>query len=304
MMTVGSLFSGVGGFDLALENVGMTVRWQSEVDRFASHVLADHWPDVPNLGDINNICMPERVDVLCGGFPCQDISRAGHKKGLAGARSGLWFEFARIIGEVEPEWVVIENVAGLLSSNSGRDMGTVVTSLGNMGYGWAYRVLNSVGFGVPQRRRRVFIVGHRSNNPRSAQVLFESNNLRRDTEKVQSTKYHTRTLTKSNTRDVYDGSALAGLMIIDTNSNGDKAPRRLTPLECERLQGFPDNWGSVCSDLQRYKQMGNAVTVPVVSWIGKRIIGIEELPPTIEVNQNPPHPAGFSPLKLFYLHKI
>ena len=159
-LTVGSLFSGIGGLDLGLERAGMTVRWQVEIDKNAQRVLRHHWPDTALYEDVREVGGEvERVDLICGGFPCQDLSVAGRRAGLAGKRSGLFHEFMRIASELAPRWLLIENVPGLLSSNGGRDMGTVLGTLGELGYGWAYRVLDAQYFGVAQRRRRVFIVG-------------------------------------------------------------------------------------------------------------------------------------------------
>jgi len=159
---VGSLFSGVGGFDLGLESAGHEVVWQVEFDKQCRSVLRRHWPKAQLHEDVNDVGSDElaRVDLICGGFPCQDLSVAGKREGLAGERSGLWWQFHRIIGELTPRWVLIENVPGLLSSNEGRDMRVVTRGLEEHGYGWTYRVLDSQYFGVAQRRRRVFIVGH------------------------------------------------------------------------------------------------------------------------------------------------
>ena len=120
-LTVGSLFSGIGGFDLGFERAGMTVQWQAEIDKHARRVLARWWPAAHCYDDVKEIGgSAPRVDVLCGGFPCQDLSVAGRRAGLAGERSGLFHEFMRVVDEVAPRWVVIENVPGLLSSNDGR----------------------------------------------------------------------------------------------------------------------------------------------------------------------------------------
>jgi len=158
-LTVGSLFSGVGGFDLGFERAGMAVRWQCEKDTAARSVLRRHWPDVTVYEDVRDVGIgAEAVDVVCGGFPCQDVSIAGRRAGLAGERSGLWFEFARVIRETQPEWVVIENVPGLLSSNGGKDIAVILDTLEQLGYTVDCDILNSQNFGVPQRRRRVFLV--------------------------------------------------------------------------------------------------------------------------------------------------
>lgn len=162
MLTVGSLFAGVGGFDLGLECAGWTTAWQVEIDDQARQVLRRHFPKAKRYEDVREVGGSNLapVDLICGGFPCQDLSVAGRREGLAGDRSGLFFEFMRVVGEIAPRWVLIENVPGLLSSNEGRDMGTVLGTLADLGYGWTYRVLDTQFFGPPQRRRRVFIVGH------------------------------------------------------------------------------------------------------------------------------------------------
>ena len=178
-LTYGSLFSGVGGFDLGLDAVGMRCAWQVEKDHQARSVLRYRWADVPKFEDVKDVGKHDLrpVQLICGGFPCQDLSVAGRRAGLAGERSGLFHEFMRIVDELAPRWVLIENVPGLLSSNGGRDMGTVVGTLAELGYGWAYRVLDAQNFGVPQRRRRVFIVGH-SGGVCPPEILFEPESVR------------------------------------------------------------------------------------------------------------------------------
>lgn len=196
-----SLFSGVGGFDLAFERAGMTCIGQAENDPACLRVLGHHWPAVRRWDDVRDVgnteqqsAQPKRkrgadraglgraadyvegqphdaqarvasaartgdVDLICGGFPCQDVSVAGQRAGLDGARSGLWFEFQRILSELRPRWAVVENVPGLLSSNGGRDFAVILDGLGKCGFGGiAWAVLDSQHFGVAQRRRRVFIV--------------------------------------------------------------------------------------------------------------------------------------------------
>jgi DNA (cytosine-5)-methyltransferase 1 len=165
-----------------------------EIDKQAQQVLKAHWPDVPLFTDVKEVTgeslralgLDPRHTVITGGFPCQDLSTAGKRAGLDGARSGLFWEVIRILDEFHPQWVVLENVSGLLNSQSGRDMGTVVTSLEKCGYEWAYRVLDSQNFGVPQRRRRVFIVGHfGTSSGRPAEVLAISKVSSRNPEQGQ-----------------------------------------------------------------------------------------------------------------------
>lgn len=167
-----SLFSGIGGFDLAFERAHIDVVGQAEIEPSCQAVLAKYWPKVERYTDVKDV--PKvKADLICGGFPCQDISVAGKRAGLSGDRSGLWYEFARILDESRPEWCLIENVPGLLSSNDGRDMGAVLGTLSDLGYGFAYRVLDAQHFGVPQRRRRVFIVGCLGDARSAGQVLLE-----------------------------------------------------------------------------------------------------------------------------------
>jgi DNA (cytosine-5)-methyltransferase 1 len=162
MLTVGSTFTGVGGADLGLERAGFSVAWQCELDAWKRTVLAAHWPDVPVYDDITTLHDPPPVDLLIGGFPCQDLSVAGKRKGFSGERSVLAFEFLRLAESLRPRWILLENVPGLLSSNGGRDMARLVDEVGTIGYGWAYRILDARYFGVPQRRRRVFICARRA----------------------------------------------------------------------------------------------------------------------------------------------
>jgi DNA-cytosine methyltransferase len=183
MPTYGSLFSGIGGFDLGFERAGWRCAWQVEVDPDCIKVLGRHWPDVKRYGDIAAL-QPghvEAVDLICGGFPCQDVSVAGRRAGLAGKRSGLFYEFMRLVDGLRPGWVVIENVPGLLSSSGGRDMGAIVGTLGDIGYWWSYRVLDAQYFGLAQRRKRVFIVAGLGGRSGPAEVLFEPESLPGDT---------------------------------------------------------------------------------------------------------------------------
>jgi DNA (cytosine-5)-methyltransferase 1 len=178
MLTFGSLFSGIGGFELGFENAGMHCLWQCEIDKACLEVLEKHWPDTRRYEDVRTIGKGnlEAVDIICGGFPCQDLSIAGRREGLSGERSGLWSEYARVIDEMGPKWVVIENVRGLLSSDGGRDFASIIQWLVKRGYCVSWRILDSEYFGVPQRRHRVFIVASFGNEC-STKVLFEQGSL-------------------------------------------------------------------------------------------------------------------------------
>lgn len=350
-LTFGSLFAGIGGFDLGFERIGMICRWQVEMDKDCLDRLTKRWPNVRKYEDVRKVGKRnlETVGVIVGGFPCQDVSLAGSRKGLAGKRSGLWFEFLRIIEEIKPRWIVIENVPGLLSSNNGRDMGTILGGLAKCGYWWAYRVLNAQYYGVPQRRRRVFIVGCLRAGC-AQEVLFERNSSPWNIAPGSKEKPEiTPPITGRSYADsaAEDGKLIAfsagnsggswglglsydltpplrasdggsGTPVIGTlhtgfpgrdasdgaenklfvwdNGQGDPnaeksnlayclngqvnqgvGVRRLMPIECERLQGFPDGWTAGQSDTTRYRQLGNAVAVPVAEWVGKRIVEVDNL---------------------------
>lgn len=174
-LTVGSLFSGIGGGDLGMEQAGFALRWQCEVESFPRRVLGAHWPGVPCYEDVQTLFGKEleRVDCVIFGSPCQDLSIAGRRAGLMGRRSGLFFDAVRGLEDVLPTWIVFENVPGLLSSRGGRDFLVVLDSLEQLGYGLAWRVLDSQHFRVAQRRRRVYVVGCLGDPTRAGQVLFE-----------------------------------------------------------------------------------------------------------------------------------
>ena len=174
-LTVGSLFSGIGGGDLGLLQAGMALRWGAEIDPFSRRVYAARFPDSTLYGDVRELegDALEPVDVLIFGSPCQDLSVAGRRAGLAGGRSGLFFEAVRILERLRPSWFIFENVPGLLSSNGGRDYLAVLDALAGLGYGVAGRILDSQFFGVPQRRRRIYLVGCLGDPRRAGQVLFE-----------------------------------------------------------------------------------------------------------------------------------
>lgn len=159
-LTFGSLFAGIGGFDLGFERAGMRCAWQVEIDPYCQRVLAKHWPNVRRWGDVRTF-PPEpasdwRVDVICGGFPCIDISSSGKKNGIRGKHSGLWSQFARIIREIRPGIVVVENVADIAH----RGLGDVLGELAACGMDAEWQCLPACAFGIPQRRERLFVVAY------------------------------------------------------------------------------------------------------------------------------------------------
>lgn len=156
-MTFGSLFSGIGGLDLGLERAGMRCIWQCEIDPFARKVLAKHWPGIPCYEDVRPIDGTiERPDLICGGFPCQDVSIAGLGAGLDGARSGLWFQFHRIIRELRPRFAIVENTPGLLIRGFDRVLG----SLADIGFDAEWSCFPACAMGAPHTRERLFIVAY------------------------------------------------------------------------------------------------------------------------------------------------
>ena len=181
-MTFASICSGIEAATVAWEPLGFRPAWLAEIDPFCSALLAHRFPDVENRGDFTRIDGgPGAIDILAGGTPCQSFSIAGRRGGLEDARGNLAVEFCRLAGRLRPRWIVWENVPGVLSSNGGRDFGSILGALADVGYGCAWRVLDAQFLGVPQRRRRVFVVGHLGDWRRAAAVLLERQGLCRDT---------------------------------------------------------------------------------------------------------------------------
>lgn len=188
-----SLFAGVGGFDLGLEMAGHECVGQVEIDKHCQQVLANHWPDVPRHDDVrtanewaDRVGLVGGTDLVCGGFPCQDVSVAGKRAGLAGERTGLFWDALAFATHVQAGRILLENVPGLLTSNEGRDFAVIQAALADAGYGYfEWRVLDSQFFGVPQRRRRVFIVAS-TTVPHRRPLLVEPEGSRWDPPKVRA----------------------------------------------------------------------------------------------------------------------
>lgn len=271
--TVGSLFAGIGGFDLGFEQAGFETAWQVEIDPLLREVLALRFPGAQRFSDVRTVgCSNLRaVDVLVGGFPCQDVSSMGARAGLAGARTGLFWEVCRIATEIRPQWLVLENVVGLLNSNAGKDFGVVVQALAERGYVGCWRVLDSQYFGVAQGRRRVFLVAGLGAPPPIG--------LLADAAPVESVP---RTLaTQQQSRDA-DGWAAYCLL---AKSAPSIIPVGAETLICHRggrgamverarvaeTPGIPA--GLDATDHIEARAAGNAVAVPVAKWIAERLIG-------------------------------
>ena len=184
-MRYGSVCSGIEAASVAWHSLGWEAQWFSEIEHFPSEVLKYRFPNVPNLGDMTQLNQFQQfneqpIDLLVGGTPCQSFSVAGLRKGLADPRGNLMLTFLSIADKRRPKWILWENVPGVLSSNGGKDFSTFLGALGELGYGFAYRVLDAQHFGVAQRRRRVFVVGYLGDWRPAAAVLFESESLQRD----------------------------------------------------------------------------------------------------------------------------
>ena len=377
-----SVCSGIEAATSAWHHLGWEPVAFSEIEPFPSAVLKHHYPNVPNWGDMTQYKnWPDAtIDLLVGGTPCQSFSVAGLRKGLEDPRGNLMLTFLGIADRYRPKYIVWENVPGVLSSNGGKDFGSFLGALGELGYGWAYRVLDAQWFGVAQRRRRVFVVGCLGDQRRAAEVLFESESVSRNTPPSRAkgqgatadvagspgsrgNKSHTEldghgayiphaadTVTSkwakgaealqqgaqsggncipvhafkvrggcegggkgylgsddtaftvathqdqqiaqpvavgvdienTNLTDDCAGNILAGAQMRTNKGMGVMQSamqvRRLTPVECERLQGFPDNHTNIpwrkkaeAPDGPRYKALGNSMAVPVMRWIGERI---------------------------------
>jgi DNA (cytosine-5)-methyltransferase 1 len=285
-MKVAGLFAGVGGIELGLEQAGLTTSLLCEVDPQARVVLEHRFPHVPLVPDVNSMTrLPRGLDLLTAGFPCQDLSPAGKTSGIFGRRSGLIRTVFRLIAGSKPPWVLIENVPFLLRLDGGRGIAYVVRNLERLGYRWAYRVIDTRAFGLPQRRERVFLLASRIEDP--ARYLLSGDCPREDANErddVAHGFYWT-----EGTRGL--GWAIDAVPTIKGGSAvGIPSPpaiwfadgRFATPdiRDAERLQGFPINWTrpaeSAGRSSYRWTLVGNAVSVPVARWIGRRL----SCPPT------------------------
>jgi len=391
-LVYGSVCSGIEAASVAWHPLGWRASFLSEIEAFPRAVLAHHYPETPLHGDFTTIeaGQYEPIDLLVGGTPCQSFSIAGLRGGLDDDRGNLALEYLRLADRLRPRWLVWENVPGVLSSNGGRDFGAILGGMVELGYGFAYRVLDAKHLGVPQQRRRVFAVAYFGDWRRAAAVLFERQSLsghsapRREEESVvaaltangvgtcgaddnQGQAGHlipagigtdgqtARSLTASHTAShtatgrldpnectliafsakdhgadamsdlsptlragghskshanagvmpaiafalrgretgavpevMGDGEVVGALRAASGGSSRDyiatMGVRRLTPRECERLQGFPDDYtaiqmrGKPAADGPRYKALGNSMAVPVMAWIGQRIADVDAIP--------------------------
>lgn len=271
-------FCGIGGFHLGLTQAdpGNICVGACEIDKFAREIYSEHFPEVRIDEDIRNVAeLPEKTDLLCGGFPCQDVSIAGRRKGLRGEKTSLFYELVRLAKKSKPRYLFFENVAGLLTSNRGKDFAEILLALESVGYAVEWAVIDTADV-LPQHRRRVYLVGHLDSPKERFSPVFPIRRLPAPPAPIQIPKVGTITAGYWQGRRL--GSFITYGAVHHNKNTGaqhtaveTKEVRFLTPMECERLQGFPDDWTAGVSDSQRYRQLGNAVSVPVVRAIGQRL---------------------------------
>lgn len=315
-----SAFAGIGGFDLGFQRAGIETVTQIEWDDHCTTVLDRQWPSLDRYGDIADVTGSQigAADLFAGGFPCQGTSIAApHRAGLHDERSHHYYEFVRLVEEYArlvdaagPRWVVIENPPGLLRSNDGRDMAAVVGHLEELGYGWAYRVVDGRYLGTTQRRQRVIVVGHRGGDPAPAwSVLGDAGDgspvdragqvggrplgprpvggvgggftvwrkSARARAALSKGGYETWVPDGfGNTLNGFDGGGPARQTHLIAQGGG---VRTLTLTEWERLQGFPDGWTEGVPVSARYVMLGNAMHVGMAEWLGRRLLAVHESVP-------------------------
>jgi len=289
-MIYGSVCSGIEAASVAWEPLGWHAAFLSEIDPFARAVLTQRFPEVPLHGDFTTIQdgQYDAIRLLVGGTPCQSFSVAGKRLGLDDPRGNLAIEYCCLARRLRPDWIIWENVPGVLSSNGGRDFGAFLRLLVECGYGFAYRVLDAQYFGVPQRRRRVFVVGYLGDWRPAAAVLFEREGMPRhakthEKEEAEGPEVFPMYFGGSSKKKINVSPTLtAHGLRLDFDSEAfvvesENKVRRLTPTEYERLQGFPDGHTDIhgATDAKRYRAIGNSMAVPVMRWIGHRIMSAD-----------------------------
>lgn len=273
-LTVGSLFSGVGGLDLGLERAGMRVAWQVEIDDYATRVLARHWPDVPRFRDVRECGRHNLapVDLVAGGFPCQPHSLAG-KRSASGDDRDLWGEFARILRELKPRWVVAENVPGLLSSEAGRFFGRVLRDLAASGYDAEWDCLPAAAFGAPHLRDRVFLVAHaRGKQPSQQSQPQSEGSAAADTGGAGVLRPvangHSRGGTRSALKPQVQAAVFVRPDLVGCGGSHFGAAWQAEPNVDRMADGFPGR-------VDRIRGLGNAVVPQVAEYVGRRILAAE-----------------------------
>ena len=302
------LFAGIGGIRIAFEKQGGKCVFTSEWDKFAQQTYSENFGDIPSgdITEIHEIDVPNH-DILLAGFPCQPFSHAGLKRGFDDIRGTLFFDIARIIKEKKPKMVLLENVKGFASHDKGNTFKVVCSTLEKLGYEVHSKVLNAREFGVPQNRERIYIVGidrkrtlqapfsfpKPPNSPITVGDILESRVDPKYTISDKLWKGHQRRLKEHRAKgngfgySLFNASSLytstisaryykdGSEILLEQKGNN---PRKVTPREAARLQGFPDTFKIPVSDAQAYRQFGNSVAVPVVSAIARQMVKLLKKP--------------------------
>lgn len=282
-LNIVSLFAGIGGFELAFRKTNAKTILMCEIEKCAKHVLQKRLPNTPIIDDVRDIAeVPSSTDLLCAGFPCQDLSSVGVKQGLSGTRSSLVLEVLRILEKRQTEWVIFENVPFMLHLKGGETMRVITQGLSHLGYRWAYRTIDSIAF-VPQHRCRVFIVASLHHDPCNVILSGEAQHSYGDVDFLQQTSSIGFYWTEGRYALGLTGNAVPTLKAGSTI--GIPSPPAImfssgeisTPdiRDAERLQGFPQDWTKPVEEIDRasmrWRLVGNAVTVNTVSWIASKI---------------------------------
>ncbi len=279
-----SLFAGIGGFELGFNSIGTRTVLMCEIDKVAKHVLSTNLPDIPIVDDICTLKnLPQKTDLLCAGFPCQDLSSVGIKKGLEGTRSSLVNEVFRLLNKRKVEWVIFENVSFMLSLKGGEAIKYIVENLEKLGYKWAYRLIDSISF-IPQHRKRVYVIASLHHNPcdilLSGESTIQYGEINLDNFEKPLGFYWTEGRTALGLVSDAIPTLKAGSTIGIPSPPAIAFPSGKVAMpdirDAERLQGFPPNWTmpaeSVAKPSTRWKLIGNAVTVNTIAWIAKKFL--------------------------------
>jgi DNA (cytosine-5)-methyltransferase 1 len=280
-LTVAGLFAGIGGIEMGLHAAGHRTVLLCEIEPAAQRVLREHFPGIPLTADVRNLQSIPSVGICAAGFPCQDLSQAGRTAGIRGTNSGLVGEVFRLVEKSNPRWLLLENVPFMLQLDRGAAMRFLTRSLETRGFRWAYRVVDTRAFGVPQRRQRVILLASRTEDPR--EILFVGNQREPswpDPSEVACGFYWTEGIRglgwAVDAIPTLKGGSTIGIPSPPAIRFADGLIATPDLRDAERLQGFNPDWTApACSGGQRqgfrWKFVGNAVSVPVAQWVGERL---------------------------------
>ncbi|MBT9558242.1 MAG: DNA (cytosine-5-)-methyltransferase [Myxococcales bacterium] len=297
-LTVAGLFAGIGGIELGLAASGHHAQMVCEIEPTAAAILREHFPDATLTSDVRAIDSLPNVDLVTAGFPCQDLSQAGKTAGISGQRSGLVGEVFRLMQSSSARFLLLENVPFMLQLDQGQAMSYLTSELSKMGFNWAYRVVDTRSFGLPQRRQRVLLLASRTDDPRPILLGCNENPVFRPT--AESYGFYWTEGLKGLGWGVDCVPTLKGGSTIGIPSppaiwrpaTGEVGTPSLR--DCERLQGFPCDWTAPAlkvkgaRDGARWKCVGNAVSVPLAKWVGERL----RMTGSYDSSRDEPHTSG------------